>query len=181
MNTYRHFSVYLGIAISFIFLLGANSFVLSADEEVLRSVLDGLQKIYVSVAPVSPEFEEKGLTREKMQAMIEGQLKEAKIEIVSEEEFNRLTYRSNFPIARLDVFTTIGEVKDQGEEIIIYNIMIQVNQRVILARKPSLKIFSPTWEKSKTSYGSSLDAIIPTVNKLVDEFIENFISVNRKG
>jgi len=171
---------FLGILFFFTMALNLNSPVLAIEDEVTLRVLDGLQKVFVNIAPVSPIIEERGVTGERLKADMEQQLQDAGIEMLSEKEFNRLRRSQNYPLCRLELFAHAVEVQDKG--VMIFNIVLQVQQVAFLARKPGVRIYAPSWQKGELSYsyGTGVDSIPKVVKDLTDKFINAFLEANKK-
>ena len=180
MKIKNHIKFFLGILFFFTLAFNLNSSVLAIEDEVTLRVLGGLQKVFLNIAPITPIIEEKGLTSERLKADIEQQLQDAGIALLSEKEFERLRRSPNYPLCRLVLFTQIFEIKDK--DVMIFNIVLQVQQAAFLARSPSKKIYAPTWQKGELSYsyGTSVDSVPKVVKTLVDKFIKAFLEANKK-
>jgi len=180
MKIKNRIKFFLGILFFFTLALNLNSSVLAIEDEVTLRVLGGLQKVFLNVTPVSPIIEERGVTAEKLKADMEQQLQDAGIEMLSEKDFNRLRRSQNYPLCRLELFVHSAEIQDKG--VMIYNIVIQVQQVAFLARKPGIRIYAPSWQKGELSYsyGTGVDSVPRVVRKLTDKFIKAFLEANKK-
>ena len=180
MKIKNRFKFFLGTLFFFTIALNLNSSALAIEDEVALRILNGLQKVFLNVAPISPILEEKGLNGERLKADMEEQLQESGIDLISEKEFDRLRYSQNFPLCRLELFVNAAEIKDK--DVMIYNIVIQVQQVAFLARKPGIRIYAPSWQKGQLSYsyGSGVDTISKVVSMLTDKFIKAFLEANKK-
>lgn len=180
MKIKNRIKFFLGILFFFTLALNLNTSVFAIEDEVALRVLSGLKKVFLYVAPISPIIEEKGLTSERLKTDIEQQLRDAGVEMLSEKEFERLRRSPNYPLCRLVLFTQIFEIKDK--DVMVFNIVLQVQQASFLARSPSKKMYAPTWQKGELSYsyGTSLDPIPNSVRNLVDQFIKAFLAANKK-
>ena len=180
MKIKNRIKFFLGILFFFTLSFNLNSSVLAIEDEVTLRVLGGLQKVFLNIAPITPIIEERGLTSERIKAGIEQQLQDAGIGMLSEKEFNRLRRSQNYPLCRLELFAHAVEIQDKG--VMVFNIVLQVQQVAFLARNPAIRIYAPSWQKGELSYsyGTSVDSVPKVVKTLVDKFIKAFLAANKK-
>ena len=146
--------------------------------ELGDATLRGIKSIYLQISPIDSEITQEGLTTAKIQRDTERQLLRAGIKLLSEKEFNRLKQPRNYPLGRLEVIVTIKGIKEGNAKI--YNITVRISQIVFLSRAPVIKLFAPTWESTIVGYSHNLDVISEGVRDGVAEFINTYLSVNRK-
>ena len=181
MKINNRIKFFFGILFFFFMALNVNSSALAIEDEVVSRVLGGLKAVFLDVAPVSPVIKEKGLTSEKLKADIEQKLQDAGINVIPEQEYQRLKRTPRYPLCRLELFVHAVEIQDKG--VMNFYIVLQVQQAAYLSRNYTIKISAPTWEKGELSYsyGSSVDSIPKVVRTLTDKFIKAFLEANKEN
>lgn len=164
----------------FIFLVIAiySSPVFAIDSDITRKTLTGLKGVYVVVENLQPNIERYAqrfnLTKEQIQADVEGRLKGAGIEILSRDMWLKTTGR---PMLYVSINT-----HEYEKYWYSYTIGICLQQIVMLETNPEVKTSATTWSIEMTGIANigTLGRIRSNVSILVGRFIEAYNSVNPK-
>jgi len=136
--------------------------------------LRGLKGVHVLVAKLPPDFEG-NLTREQIQTDVELKLRLVGIKVVSEKE------QFSMP-GRPYLYVTVCGVKTFTEGV-AWQIDIQLSQDVYLERDPKISVDATTWSVGRGGFlgKMKIEEIRNEVKDLVDQFINDYLSVNPKG
>ncbi|HBE44329.1 MAG TPA: hypothetical protein DDW17_02455 [Deltaproteobacteria bacterium] len=157
-------------------IYGSSAFAIGSD--VTRKTLTGLKGVYVVVENLQPNIEKYAskfnLTKEQIQADVEGKLKGAGIEILSRDRWLKTTGR---PMLYVNINT-----HEYEKYWYSYTISIDLQQIVMLETNPEVKTFATTWSIEMTGIANigTLGHICSNVATLIDRFIEAHKSVNPK-
>jgi len=163
-----------------LFVIGGLIFIASPlfalNSEMNRSSLQGLKGVKVLVEDMAPEVEQAGLVKEPLQKGIEEKLREAGINVLTQEEATR-TPGEPYLYVNVNVTFSKGE-----EEVCSYSMDIALIQNVTLARDPKQTTYAVTWSTGGVGLigKKSLSDLRESVRDLVDIFIKAFIGVNPK-
>lgn len=169
MNKGKSWVVLLSVFLVFLIF---GSFVHSGDKDELES-LRGLKGIYVLIENLPADIEEKGgLTKDQIRTDIELKLRLAGIKVVSREE------RSTIP-GWPCLYVNINPMK-RKTELVVYAIQTELSQEVFLERNPNIQIKAITWSRGMigTVGEAKLSQIRTSLKDLIDEFINDYLSVN---
>ena len=157
-------------------LVKFNSYTFAIDDEAVSASLGGLKSIYIAEPSLDSKVKYEGLSTDRLKKNTEKQLKKAGIKTLSEKEFDRLKRSERYPLGRLDMVITIGEIT--SVDLKVYNIVVQLRQVVFLARKPVAKLWTATWGKRELGYSPGVDVVEEGVKDIVGQFINDYLSVN---
>lgn len=175
MNFCHQRSLFSGIFF-FLFLFYLTPFAtIAADDS--REMFQGLKSVYVQVKPIDFNTEQKGIVASQLREETEQQLKKAGIEVLSDEEFNRLKMSLKYPLARLVLSVSINEIHTEDTTLDVSNITVEVQQAAQLGRKAKISMFATTWERNQISFGGSAE-VQGKIKAFVAEFITAYTSVN---
>ncbi len=157
-------------------VVGLVSPTLARDLPGERESLAGLAGVYVIVEEMDPVVEREGLARSTLQTDVEVKLRQAGIRVLT---------RTEWPVApgspHLYLRVTTLRV---GEEWQVYavEILLDLGQEVMLARKPTIALVAPTWRTSWVGAvgAKKLDWVRERVRDRVDEFINAYLAANPK-
>ena len=139
-------------------------------QDVGRSTLSGLTGVRVYVEAVNPEAERDGVTTAALQTQVEVMLRQAKIRVLTVDEWNTTPGR---PMLR--VALTI--VRNQNQRAVYaFNLEIEVAQSIVLARDHSVASFGRTWFDSNVVQLAEASAIRAAVRDSVQEEVEVFVN-----
>jgi hypothetical protein len=143
-----------------------------SEEETLR----GVKSLCVIVHGLDYEFEEYGLTQDKIQKDFEAKLRTAGIEVLSKEESLK---EPGAPFLSLMV-GTLRAFTTKDTEFYFISIVTKFRQNVYLERVPKKKVSGiTTW--SNTRFGINfVHNIRSEVDGAIDKFISAYLSVNPK-
>ena len=168
MKTYQQVSFILFTVI----FLQLGSFAFATDDKWSRNSLRGIKGVIALVEDLAPDIEGNGLTRAQIQSDVEAKLQKAKIKILSREEGGNVKGRP-----RLYVYINTLEQRETG--MYPYNIEIELIQDVYLSRDSMISSYCATWSVDMLGIGY-IDNIKDDINKLVDRFVNAYLSVNTR-
>jgi hypothetical protein len=133
--------------------------------------LRGLQGVNVLIESLSSEAEQAGLNSTTIQTDVELKLRLAGIKVLSEEESLK---QSGHPYLYVNANVNPG--------LTLYSIHCKLKQGVTLSRDVSITTIATTWETSASGLveASNLLNIRSDIKDLVDQFINDYLSVNPK-
>jgi hypothetical protein len=141
-----------------------------------RESLRGLTGVYVLVESLSEEAERDGLSRNQLQTEVELRLKQAGINVQSEEE------AINSPGTPY-LYVSVSEYKGRDIPVYAFCVDLQLNQGVQLERNLATRLRVSTWavpgHVGMVGVGK-LRTVRKTVADQVDKFISNYLAVNPK-
>ena len=143
----------------------------ASDDEIARSSLKGLNGVYVTVEDLQPDAEKAGLTKSSIQTDVELKLRMAGIPVLKGS-------RTPFLYVALNSI----ELSQFGEGIVAYNINVELNQDVYLARDPNVHSVASTWSTGFTGIIrlDNIQLLRDHDKDKVDDFISAYLSVNPK-
>ena len=144
--------------------------------------LRGIKGIYVAIEGLKPGIEEAGVRTENIQTDVELKLRLAGIKVLTEEE--RLE-----ELGKPFLYVNVNcEKSELGFHFYLYSISIELMQKIILVRelvaldfeRPAY--YATTWRTRTAglSGANKVVAIRDIVKDMVDEFINDYLSVNPK-
>ena len=175
MKVYHRRSLVSG-AIVFFFSVYLMPFVAMAAEGS-PAMFQGLQSVYVHVNPVDSKTQQKGVDARQLRKETERQLKKAGIEVLSDEDFNRLKISLKYPLARLMLSVSMDEIFSEGIALDVSHITVEVQQAAFLGRNARVSMFATTWERNQISFGGSAE-VQGKMRAFVAEFISAYTSAN---
>lgn len=146
---------------------------LFAQEDI--STLEGLKGIYVETPDLDSPMRQKGLNAGRLKTDIEKQLKGAGIPVLSSKDYDRLKRSPRYPLALLESEISVAEIPNVNLQL--YSIKVRLSQFAFLARKPTIKIWSTTWERRKILGAAGPEFVKEKLTGAVDEFVNDFHSV----
>ena len=136
--------------------------------------LRGIEGVVVEVAPIKPEIEKAGLSRNQMQADVEEKLRQTGLNLWNPDIFGEENRKLMWP--RLYVRT--GTLKTAANEY-VYVVDLDLQQMVYPMRKsPSFR--ATTWSTGVFGITGDLNKIKSSINDLVDDFLNAWQSENPK-
>ena len=135
-----------------------------------RKSLEGITGFYVSIGQLDNAIEKEGLTASQVRTAVESQLSNAGITVLTKEKSFQAPGK---PLLGIDL--AIGG--KQG--LYPYALDISVRQMVKLERDPAVTVYAATWSVGSAGI-ASLSNIRDAVGDLLDEFINDWLSVNPK-
>jgi len=160
----------LSVLMTFILFQWAGS-LLAVNSESTRETLRGLSGVEVRVEPLKWIIEQKGLTTAQLRNDTELRLRLAGIRVMSSEE-------SLDAPGKPVLYVNPRVIKQGSKDKYIFNIRVELTQRVALARVPEVKTTVPTWSLSVTGISPELSTVREQVKELLDVFINAYLSVN---
>ncbi len=158
-------------------VVGLVSPTLARDYPAERESLAGLTGVYVIVERVDPDAEQEGLDQSTLQTDVEVKLRQAGIRVLTKTE---ALVTPGAPNLHLMVDT----MKLSGAALPIYAVSfhLELNQEVMLARKPTIALLAPTWSTSGIGAAGTkaLHRMRENVRDLVDRFINAYLAANPK-
>lgn len=179
MNYKKSWIVLIVIALSFIASYSSNLANDSKDplrtiEEVEQSMLQNLRGVIVMVSPLDSDIEKKGITEDRLQTDVELKLRMAGIQVLTWEKY----------LKELGMPSLLVNVKILKTEIGIYffSINVDLGQKVVLFRDPSLTIIAATWSTGTMGYSgeNKLNTIRDALKDCIDKFINAYLAANPK-
>jgi len=148
----------------------------AADRVDATDTLAGVKAVYVQIQPIASNLgNDRGLMR-RLKRNTENQLRKAGIELLSEKAYSRLSRTEQYPLARLFIALSIYNTGRMDEKM--YSIAVQARQLAFLARKPVIKLMSPTWEKRKIGIEDNPEVVVGLVANMIERFIGDFKMAN---
>lgn len=151
------------------FLLGVASPSVRAQDEQATASLRGLRAASVSVQPLSDGAKVLGLTNETLQADVELKLRLAGMRVVTAEEGFKIPGNPGIYVEAL----LLSDAKAGC-------IRIELVQNARLERNGQSLISVATWYKTALTSSPTAQSIRDVVKDLVDEFLNDWLSVNPK-
>ena len=145
----------------------------AVDNQSSQETLVGLKGVKVVIEPLTPEIESEGLKEAQIQNDIESKLGNVGIKVLTLVERLREKGRPS-----LYVNTSIFKSK---RGFYIYDIDIELNQKVILVRNPNIgEVFGSTWSTSVIGITPNLNEVRNDIKELMEDFLKAWLSVNPK-
>jgi len=169
MNSCQRSALILGVVMVFT-LVKWDSFVSAQDK---HDILRGLEECHVAVAPLKPEIEEDGLTRKPLLTETEQKFMKAGIKVLSRKEAVQVKGRPHFYLT--------AHVLKLPSGCYIYKVSTEFVEDVLPFRKPHVLIRAAAWTQPDIlGFSCELSNISKTVQHMVDEFIDAYLSVSPK-
>ena len=141
-----------------------------------RETLRGIKHIGIQIGEISPSAKAKGIERKYLRRNIALKLQSKGIAVVNDDQLE-----SNREIPYLLVTLLLS----YSEPIYSYVVMLGLNEKVHLARDPKMTPNAmPWWRIIKGQYFGTpglLKEIDKTLIQLLDEFCNDYLSVNSPG
>ena len=154
-------------------LVDLDSFVIAGNTEQESKSLHGLKGVYVLIEDLDTEIKQDGLTDSQLRTDTELRLRMAGIRVLSLEE-------AYVTPGRPWLLVNVNILKLRYIPTYVYNISVEFYQNVSLLRASNIRIPACTWDSSILGMNPKLEAIRSTTKKLVDRFINAYLSVNPK-
>lgn len=155
-------------------LTGAVSPCHALDNEKTRASLRGIPGFYLVVEDLRVEIEEDGLTRNEIHRIAGEHLTAAGIRLLSGAEWEE-TPGSPW----LYLYAHVMRRGHGDDRVYVFNISVEVKQRVNLAEKPdSEEIHATTWSRSILGRSAWIEDIKKGVEACIHDFVEAYRSVN---
>ena len=144
------------------------------DTELTRATLKGLKGLYVVIEDLRPEVEQAGLTKSAIQTDVELKLRQAGISVLSREQWLN---EPGWPYLYVNV-----NVNPRSDYSWPYNILLELKQRVILSRDPTIDLNTTTWSVHAVGayFKANIRDLRNDIKDNVDLFINTYVSVNPK-
>ena len=147
----------------------------------MKDSLRGLTSLYVSIEGITPAVQASGLSQERVRTDAEKSLREAGIQVLSEQEWQKTPDR---PILSIQLRTyRYPGIKEEDGALCAYSVDVRFFQGVSLLRQPAVKVGSPTWSSESTlgiTPEKNLGLIRDYISQFVGQFINDYTSVNPK-
>ena len=143
------------------------------DDELSRQTLKGIQGVHVVIESLTPEIGGEELDKEGLRKGTVQKLEGGGITVLSEPEIQMTPGRPH-----IYVHTSI--LKYNYVPVYIYRNRVEFAQDVYLVRDYEVKTGAVTWSVSAIGLASKLEDIGASMEKLVDYFVEAYVSVNPK-
>lgn len=140
------------------------------NSEESRKSLKGITGFYVSIEPLDHAIEKEGLTANQIRTDVELRLGMAGITVLTKEKASQVPGK---PLLGIDLAI------DSKQGLYPYALDISVRQMVRLERDPTVTVNAATWSVGSAGI-AGLSSIRETVRDLLDEFINDWLSVNSK-
>jgi hypothetical protein len=165
----------MGLVMVFILIKGYSPAFAQITEDPL-STLEGIRRIYIDIPPINTKMDNKDKIQRRLLSRAEEAFRQAEIEMVPKEEYDRLKQSRRYPLGRFSISVTILDAETLGVKI--YHVAVHLDQVVFLSRRPVIRFVGSTWELRKMGYSDDLEAFYNLVDKMVARFVEDFLSVN---
>jgi hypothetical protein len=175
MNFCHRCSLILGIIISFFLFYLTPFAAMAADDS--HTMFQGLKSVYVQVNPINTKTQGKGIVASQLREETEQQLKNAGIQVLSDEEFNRFKISLKYPLARIVLSVSIEEIPTESTTLDVSNITVEVQQAAFLGRKATISMFATTWERNQIIFGGS-GQVQGKIRAFIAEFITAYTGAN---
>ncbi len=137
--------------------------------------LSGLKGVFVLVKELDPDANQIGLTKEIIQQDVELKLRMAGMNVLTQRERYSEPGKP-FLYINLDIINIADSF--------VYNILVELLQKVRLVRMPDLVHTGTTWSKGSKGHvrlnGMPEQVIRNRIKDLVDLFLNDYLSVNPK-
>ena len=155
-----------------VLLLSVTASAIGGDEKSLR----GLQGVNVLIERLSSDAEQAGLNSTNIQTDVELKLRLAGIKVLSEEESIK---QRGYPYLYVDAIVGVSK---NPSGLAYYSVRCALKQAVTLTRDDSISTIATTWDTSIAGLvgTNKLQNIRDDIKDLVDEFINDYLSVNPK-
>jgi hypothetical protein len=151
----------------------------SAQTEMDRKSLGGLQGIGVVVEDLQPDAERDGLTKSQIKTDVELKLRQAGIRVLTIEESFKVP---GSPYLYVNVNTSKNDVLYGAFSTYAFSLQVVLKQDVTLARDSDLKVSATTWETHTlgTVAANNLQDTRRVLGDVIDRFINDYLAENPK-
>jgi hypothetical protein len=148
----------------------------SADSENLK----GLRGVRVLVESVKPDLEKEGVTEEQLTNRVEVKLRQAGIEVITSEEYEKLPLAQRVTVPAL--YVKVEGIRIMDLPLYAYCLSLEVLDGVIFLRDKQMKTLAGTWMRHAIGYSglSNLREIYNHLGDLADGFINDYLAANPK-
>lgn len=174
MRRCREMGSRMAVLVFTVLMAGWAATMASAQEDA-RELLDGIQSVHVQVARALPW----GIDSDELQGEVERALADARVKVLSAEEYARFRVSKGYPFARLDVTVAAEEIKTGGGALTLYRIEVRVRQKVMLDRNAKVKLMADTWERRAFAVDAGPEGIKRQITAFVEDFISDLNAANR--
>jgi hypothetical protein len=122
--------------------------------------------------PLGSKLKEAGLTESQVQVDLE-----LKLRLAGKKELNKVQWLKEKGVPF--IYISLFNLKPDSQGWFIYSINCGLRQNVFLERDPFIKIGSSTWSIDYLGIGE-IKSIREATKELVDQFINDYLSVNPK-
>lgn len=145
------------------------------DSEANRATLKGLEGVRVLVEDIAPEVEKSGLSKGRLQSIIELKLKKTGIKVLTQEEVLRTPGE---PYLYLNINAATGKTQPH---LFMYSIDLALIQDIVLERDPRASTYGITWSTGAVGLieGEALKQLSESILGMLDLFIEAYQSANK--
>ncbi len=147
------------------------------DSEANRATLKGLAGVKVLVEEIAPEVEKSGLSKTRLQSLIELKLKKAGIKVMTQEEVLKTTGETY-------LYVKINAAAGKGEKkLYMYSIDLALIQNILLERDPKATTYGITWSTGGVGLieREGLKQLTESILGMVDLFIEAYQWANKRS
>lgn len=146
------------------------------DSEANRATLKGLVGVKVLVEDLAPEVEKSGLSKVRLQSIIEMKLKKTGIKVLTQEEVVRTPGE---PYLYLNINAATGKTQPH---LYMYSIDLALIQNIVLEREPKTPTYGITWSTGGVGLieGEALKQLSESILRMIDLFVEAYQSANKK-
>jgi hypothetical protein len=145
-----------------------------ADSENLK----GLRGVRVLVESVKPDLEKEGVTKAQLTNRAEVKLRQAGIEVITSEEYEKMPLAQRVLVPVLDL--KVEGIRIMDLPLYAYCLSLEVLDGVIFLRDKHMKTLAGTWTRHAMGYSglSNLREIYNQLDDLVDGFINDYLAAN---
>ena len=142
------------------------------DDETGRATLRGLRGVAVIVEPPPEQMEKDGLLKTEIQTDADLRLRRANLRVLTTEEWLKTKGEPYLRIRVVGVSTPDG--------VYSYTLVVELSQRVVLERNPSIATDVRTWWVGSYGYRhkTELRRLREFIRDQVDRFANAYLSVN---
>ena len=163
--------------LSVVIVLALTLTALGQNDLSARATLPGLAgvNVVIEALPLELEAERAGLTRAAVHADTEAQLREAGIHVLNDTEWQTAPGQP-WLLVRIRTMRPTSTMS-----VNVYVIPVDLMQRTVLARDPSIHAVGMTWTTGEmgTVVGNNLSRVRESVRTQVDTFVSAYSAVNR--
>lgn len=156
-------------------------FILSGPTQAaeMKDSLQGLTGIYVSIQGVTQTLESFGLTAKGIRERVERTLREAGVQVLTEQEWLKTPDRPCLSIY-LRTYRYPGSA-NEGGVLTAFSVEVRFFQAVSVPRNPAIRVMAPTWSLEPAlgvTREKNLGLIQDFVTQFVGRFVNDYASVN---
>lgn len=174
MNGFKRWTLFSIAPIAILILCGLGW--AAEEENISNATLTGLKSVYLRVVPMDPALSKGAQMVRGIRKEVVEQVRRAGLEILDEAKFQKLRLSHAYPMARMDMRIQLIDIGDPDRMVLLVGLVI--SQRVLLPRKPVMKIWAPTWERRIIGVYRDKETINRMSKDVVRDFITAYSSVN---